>query len=207
MKITRQTETELVFRDSTFWLAGVFAVCSLLMALVVLKSGTPRGLIGAGLLLLFSTAWLRRSTVVFDAARRMIRWTGIRLGRNYSKSVPFGEVTNIVTQSTGGPNGTTIYRLAVVADDQTIPFCDAYSGGGAARYEALREAALKVLAGTARVSAGAADSDGLDASIRSLLEQGRTLDAIELARASDRITLTAARQRVREIRQEMSAVR
>ncbi|MGA8110896.1 MAG: hypothetical protein WB974_15785 [Acidobacteriaceae bacterium] len=206
MKIARQTETELVFVESSYWIAGLLVACSVGMALMVLNTGNLRGLIGVAAILLFSLAWMRRATILFDGAQRMVRWTRVRLGRTSSGSVPFSEITDIAVQSTSGPNCTTIYRLAVVANDQTLPFCDVYSGGSTARYEGMREAALKMLGDTPRgTKPAAAGADGLDGSIRSLLEQGRTLDAIELVRASDRVTVTAATQRVRQVRQEMVA--
>lgn len=200
MKIARQTETELVFEDSTYWLAGVFAAFALLMAYVMIHSGTPRGLIGAGALLLFAVAWLRRTTMVFDANQQMVRWTRARWGRSSTGSLPFRSITDVVTQSAPGQNGITIYRLALVAEGQAIPFCDEYSGGGVARYDALRETALKMLGRPSQ-----SNLEGLDASIRSLLKQGRTVDAVELVRASDHVTLTAARERVLQVREQISA--
>jgi hypothetical protein len=202
MKITRQTETDLVFEDSTYWLSTLFAGFAVLMAYAMLRSSTQRGLIGAGLLLLFAFAWLRRSTMVFDTKQRVVRWSRKRWGRTLSGSVPFDAIENVVVQNTRSENSAMTYRLALETKAETIPFCDPYSGGGQARYDAMREAALKMLG-----RPSPANADGLDASIRSLLHQGRTVDAVELVRASDRLTLSAARERVLQVREQISAMR
>lgn len=209
MKMTRQNETELVFQDSSYGFAAIFALCSLGVALVAFHISDRRLLTPAALLLLFSLAWLRRSTVVFDAASQTVRWTRVRPTHRSSGAFPFSAISDVVTQSNSGPNGTTLYRLALIANGETIPFCDPYSGGGAPRYAAMREAALKIIARSAQPASSspaapsAPEPDALDASIRALLQQGRTIDAIELARASGQVTLSAAKQRVYRIRQQI----
>lgn len=210
MKMTRQNETELVFQDSSYGFAAIFALCSLGVALVAFHISDRRLLTPAALLLLFSLAWLRRSTVVFDAASQTVRWTRVRPTRRSSDALPFTAISDVVLQTSSSPNGANLYRLALVARDaRIIPFCDPYSGGSAIRYAAMREAALKILARSAQPASSspaapsAPEPDALDASIRALLQQGRTIEAIELARASGQVTLSAAKQRVYRIRQQI----
>ena len=84
---------------------------------------------------------------------------------------------------------------------------DGYGGGGQ-WYEKIREAIatfIKLDAASAAGTASMAGDSELDASIRSLLEQGRKIDAVSLARTRKHLDLTQAVQRVNDVEKRMKA--
>ncbi|MGA3371961.1 MAG: hypothetical protein ABSC48_09390 [Terracidiphilus sp.] len=207
MRIVRQNEQELVVRDSMIWLSVFFALVSLPMIYAALAHGTKGIQYPAGVFLLIALFCLRKKTFVFDARQRIVRWHGIRVLRTYSGSMPFSEITEIGTETMPSPHGQTLYRLTLITARGSTPISDGYGGGGQ-WFEKIREAIVAFVKPDAPSVAGAASTagdSGLDASIRSLLAQGRKIDAIALARTRENLDLTQAVQRVKEVEEQRKA--
>ena len=84
---------------------------------------------------------------------------------------------------------------------------DGYGGGGQ-WFEKIREAIATFINLDTASTSGAATAAGeleLDASIRSLLEQGRKIDAISLVRTRKQLDLSQAVQRVNDVEKRMSS--
>ncbi len=198
MRIVRQTEQELVIRDSMTWLSVFFALVSspLLYAAFVHGAKTQ---FAAGIFLLIALFCLRRTTFVFDARQRIVRWHGIRVLKVYSGSMPFSEITEIGTETMPSPHGQPLYRLTLITQQGRTPLSDNYGGGGQ-RVDKIRETIATFIKLDTASTGG--DSE-LDASIRSLLQQGRKIDAITLVRTREDLDLTQAVLRVEEVGKRM----
>jgi hypothetical protein len=206
MRILRQNPQELVVQESTEWLSYIFfAVCLPLVyrAVVAVQRGF---LFTAAFFLLFAIAWLRKTTVVFDAGAQMARWRKRSPFKTTEGSIPFSAITGVGTETcAGGSNGGITYRLTILTAQGATPLSDTYSGG-TKRHAAIREEILRFLKLDTPHSLDSSDAPVADeASLRSLLRQGRKIDAVTLLRESARIGLTEAVQRVNEIEERMKA--
>jgi hypothetical protein len=207
MRIVRQTEQELVVRDSMVWLSVFFALVSLPLLYAAVVHGTKGIQYPAGVFLLIALFCLRRKTFVFDARQRIVRWQGIRVLKAYSGSMPFSEITEIGTETMPSPRGQPLYRLTLITPQGRTPMSDGYGGGGQ-WFEKIREAIVAFIQqdGSSVLTETSLGGDsGLDESIRSLLAQGRKIDAIALVRAREDLDLTQAVHRVEEVGKRMKA--
>jgi hypothetical protein len=210
MRIVRQSDSAIVVRDSTLW---VFAVCTgaaLFAASFAFTHGDRRSLIAAACILLFAVVWLRRSTFTFDRASQSVRWRRFRTGKTETGTIPFAEVRDICVESTTSGQANVICRLTIQTATGTTPMADAYSANSR-HAAALRTTLLRFIhAGEAAGPAAAANADDdrtrqLNNSIRSLLAQGRKIDAILLVRQTDHLDLTEATYRVNQVASQMDA--
>lgn len=205
MKIVRQSNTELVFRESTLWISLLLA----LAALPLFYASTLRGQRGNLIIAIFfavgALVWLRQATIVFDAAERTVRWRRMRFFRASSGSVPFAEIAGIGTETSSGSGGSTLYRLTLLAGPKPIPFTDTYSGGRN-RAAQLRETALQFLAAHRGAPLPAASAN-LDDSLRALLLRGRKVEAVRLLETTEHLDLATAMQRVDQLSARMKAGR
>jgi len=208
MKITRQTETELVAVDSCLWLAGVLLAVALILVYPALFQGQPKLFLTAGVFILFSLLWLRKSTFTFDGAQRMVRYRVLRYLKTSSGSLPFEKVAGIEIETSSAPHGGTIYRLAIATPQGPIAMADAY-GGSHDHYETMRQTIQKFVMGdvlSAAAKEAAITAPGArEASVRALLAQGRKIDAIQMLRNDQDLDLTEATLRADAIEKEMAA--
>ena len=195
MKILRQTETELVVQDSSIWMGVLLAACAFLPLYIAISQHEHRLFLAFGCLTLFAIPWIRRSTFTFDAATQSIRWARLRYLWTRTGSLSFSDVQSVDMQSTlSGQANVTIYRLALVIAQGPVPMSDVYSSGEN-QFTSVRDAIQRFL----RIDPNSATpslATGLDISIRALLQQGRKLDAIQLLRNTEKLSLTAATQRI-----------
>ncbi len=199
MRIVRQTDQELVVRDSMIWLSVFFTLISSPMLYAAIVHGTKGIQYPAGVFLLIALFCLRKTTFVFDARQRIVRWQGLRILKVYSGSMPFSEITGIGTETIPGQRGQSQYRLTLITPHGSTPLSDGYGGGG--RWlEKIRETIVAFLK---LDGATVADHSDFDASIRSLLKQGRKIDAITLVREKENLSLALALQRVEEIERQI----
>lgn len=206
MRILRQDAQELVVQESTQWLSYIFfAVCLPLLyrAVVVGQRGF---LFTVAFFGLFAVAWLRKTTFVFDAGAQMARWKKRSPFKTSEGSIPFSEITGVGLETcAGSSDGGVTYRLTILKAQGATPLSDTYSSG-AERHAAIREEILRFLHLDAPQTPMSGDAPLADeASIRSLLRQGRKIDAITLSRESAKIGLTEAVRRVDEIEERMKA--
>jgi hypothetical protein len=201
MKIVRQTQQELVAEDGTAWISMLCALGSLANLYASIAARQPKLLVVAGLFALFALVSLSRMTFVFDRMQRRVRYKGRKLFKTESGTIPFDEIADIGTEAIGGADGPS-YRLAILTPQGSVPMAYSY-GGNSQRYESLRKTILAFVKPEAAASGSSAA--GNDPSIRSLLAQGRKIDAITLVRTRESLGLTQAVERVNEVEKRMKA--
>jgi hypothetical protein len=199
MHVSRKSNQELVIVDSSIWIS-VFLLCVCLpVSYQTFIQGKPKGFLICGVFLLFALLFWRKETVIFDAARQQVEWNRRRLFKVANGVVPFNEITAIGTEASSGQHGLT-YRLTILTTKESVPMSDAY-GGNPNHYEALKAQIEQFLNLDPAKSPPSIVGD--EASIRSLLKQGRKVDAIQLVRTTQKISLTEAVDRVNAIDEAM----
>lgn len=201
MKIVRQSDNELVLRDSTLWISILLALAALPLFYASSLPGKRGNLVLALFFAIGALVWLRKATVVFDATQSAVRWRRMRFFRSASGTVPFSEINGIGTETSSGSGGSTLYRLTLLTGHQSIPFTDTY-GGDRDRWVSLRETTQKFLH-THRGAALPPPAADLDDSLRALLRRGRKIEAVRLLRTAEHLDLTAATQRVNQLAARM----
>jgi hypothetical protein len=205
MHVTRQTPHELVVEDNSVWLAYVCAAAALVIIFFSIAHNKINGLLSVSLFLLFAMIADRRMTFTFDAMQRVVRWRGEKHFKVESGTIPFDDITDIGTDSWNSDAGTC-FRLTILTKDGSIPMAYVYTGRADA-YAPLRQ---QILAFIRPGSYTPSPSPGilsrgipadLEPSIRSLLAQGRKIDAITLLRAAQQISLTEAMSRIEALDQ------
>ena len=210
MRITRHTAQELVLVDSAVGVSAVLFAASLPLFYAATRPGKIGALFGACLFLLGAVVWFRKTTFTFDAGEQRVRWQGRKVLKVESGVIPFSEITGIGTETTFGSSGSNTYRLTILTRRGLVPLAYTY-GGDRERYASIREEILRFLhlevpaakAGRDRSMSGAVAID--EESVRSLLRQGRKIDAIALVRGSASIELTEAVRIVEGIDEKMKA--
>jgi hypothetical protein len=188
--------------DSCFWLAAVCLIAAIFPIYAAIVSGKITTFAGAFFCLLFSVVWLRKSTFVFDATQRVVRWKRLRYFATSGGTISFNDIRDIVIETTQNRSGT-LYRLAITTLSASVPLADAYSGGSD-KYARLREEILGFVKPQASMP-GAGDAQDLKSSVRELLLQGRKIDAVALLRNAEDLDFTVATERVEEIEVGMKA--
>jgi len=211
MHVTRRTNQELVVLDSSIWVS-VFLLCASLFAAYRLSiQHNTRGFLSLGFMLLFILLFWRKEVVVFDAARQQAIWTRRRIFKVASGTIPFSDITGINLEATSSKNDVLVYRLAILTPQGTVPMSDSYAGN-LQKYEKLKQDILEFvnpkLAQAAGLANGAqAGNVDYEASIRSLLQQGRKIDAIHLLRTTQKVSLVEATDRIAAISRQMNAAK
>jgi len=198
MHVVRQSPTELVVKDSSVWMTILFATIA--VALVAgIGVSQPVRLLAPALFLLFGTITARATTFTFDGMQRTVRWSGFKPFKSQSGAILFDEIDDVTVEASSMGNSGTTYRLSLLTKQGAIPMAFAYSGSRDG-YAALRRQILAFvkpgLSPSAPESTFAGIPDDLASSIRSLLIQGRTIDAITLLRTRERIGLVEAKKRI-----------
>lgn len=214
MRIVGQTPTQIVVRDSSLWIAIICGAGFLFVFAMTAQAGNWKGMLGSSLLLVFAIAWIRRSTFTFDAGAQRIRWRRLRFFRMASGEIPFSAVQDILLEdsSSDRPN-VMIYRLTIMTAGGKVPMADVYSSGRE-HFVRLQRSLIAFVRGQTLAAAGpgafadnpeAARAAEVNASIRSLLKQGRNVDAILLVQRTDHLDLTEATFRVNQIERLMKS--
>jgi hypothetical protein len=207
MHALRKTNQDLAFVDSTIWLSVLLLGFSIFAAYRSYVTGSRGGFLAVGFLLLFSFLFWRREIVTFDAGRQQAEWTRRRAFAVASGTVPFSEITGIGMETTSGSHGEIMYRLTILTQDKPVPMSDVYSANQR-HYESLRQEIMTFLhldSDQAKPAQGADPVGGVDdeASVVSLLRQGRRIDAIQLVRSTQKIGLAEATDRVAHLLEKM----
>ncbi len=202
MKVTRHTASELVVGDSCLWLAAVCLIMAVFPIYAAIASGKKSTMVAAALVAVFSVVWLRKSTFVFDAGQRVVRWKRLRYFNTSSGTISFDDIRDITTETMQNRSGT-LYRLTIITPLASVPLADAY-GGGSDKYARLRQEILSFVKPQASMPTAGRSQD-LESSVRELLLQGRKIDAVTLLRNAEDLDLSAAMQRVEEIELGMKA--
>lgn len=195
MRVKSETQTELVVVESSEWLSYCFfCVAAVLFSTVGMHGNGPKAFIPAGVFLAIGAVWFLRTQVTFDNVRRQAEWTRRRLFWVKSRTVAFDDIQGVVMAASIGQNNEQTYRLEIVTSQGSVPMSDTYSGGKQS-HEKLRATILRFL----NIEAGEAEGTLDEARIRTLLAQGRRIDAIQLLCSAKHVGLTAATKMVDEI--------
>jgi hypothetical protein len=206
MHVIRKTNQELVILDSSIWIS-VFLLCvsSFAAYRLIVQESDKTGFWLLGIFLLFVLLFWRREVVVFDAARQQALWRRRRLFKVATGTIPFSDIIGIGLESISAGNSLS-YRLAILTRQSSAPMSDSYEGN-LQKYEKLKQEILEFLGlpGEKPDSPGPLPS-GIDeeVSVRSLLKQGRRIDAIQLVRATQKLGLAEATDRVATIYKQMN---
>jgi hypothetical protein len=205
MHVTGKTNTELVLVDSSIWVSVLLLGAAVPVVYMSIAHGRQSGIWVTSFFALCAFLFWRKEVVVFDATKEEARWWRRRGFKAASGTIRFSEITGIgIEASAAGEHGTLVYRLTILTSAKPVPMSDVYAGNGK-HYEALRSQILEFLHlpdGDVEVPYSGI---GHLSSIRSLLMQGRKVDAIELLRSSEKIGLTEAVERVNKLEEEMKA--
>jgi hypothetical protein len=211
MRITRHTAQELVVEDSALGVSAILFVASVPLFYVATRPGKIGALFGACLFLLGAVVWLRKTIFTFDAGEQRVRWRGRKILKIENGVIPFSEITGIGTETTFGSDGNT-YRLTILTRGGVVPLAYTY-GGNQKKYLSIREEILRFLhleVPSPETEARSQPTGTLqidEASVRSLLSQGRKIDAISLVRSSTHLALTEAVRLVEQIDEKMRTTR
>jgi hypothetical protein len=192
MRIARQTPTELVTVDSTLWVSCLCAVGAAFCLYSLMIHGYRLGeTLLAVFLLVFASGFALKTRFVFNAMQRTASWSRRRfLFWAKSGTIAFDAIQDIGMDSSAAARGVLTYRLTIVTAQGTVPMSDNFSGGKQ-RKDELRE---KILLFVGKKASSANEAN--ESSLRSLLAQGRKIEAIELLKSSRNISLTEAKQMV-----------
>jgi hypothetical protein len=210
MHIASQSPTELVVKASTVWISAICGASALASTSFSVVENKPNGLFGAAFFLFVAIAFARRTVFTFDAMQRIVRWNGYKPFKSISGSIPFDEVSDITVDASVGGHNVPTYRLSLQTARGATPMAFVYSGSNDG-YASLRRTILTFMKpgqqeprSDPHAASGAIPVD-LDSSIRSLLQQGRKIDAIALLRTRERIGLTEAVQRIDAVNARIKA--
>jgi hypothetical protein len=209
MRITSQTPQELVVQDSSVLFAYICAGSALVIILFSIAERKINGLLTASFFLLCAMIADRRTTFTFDAMQRVVRWRGKKFLKVESGTIPYDDITDIGTEASDTDSGTS-YRLTIITREGSIPMAYAYTGRADA-YASLRQQILDFIRPGSYMPSpppGILSNGipaGLEPSIRSLLAQGRKIDAVTLLRSTQQIALTDAMSRIEALNQTMKA--
>ena len=205
MHVSRKTNTELALVDSSIWVSVLLLCAAVPVVYMSIAHGRQSGIWVTGFFALCAFLFWRKEVVVFDAATQQAWWRRRRAFKTANGVVPFSEIAGIgIEVSTAGEHGTPTYRLTILTSDKPVPMSDVYAGNSQ-HYEALRKEILEFLHLPDADADAPVSGIGHLSSVRSLLRQGRKVDAIELLRSSENIDLTEAVDRVNKLEEEMKA--
>jgi hypothetical protein len=143
MHIARQTPQELVVVSGSRWVSVICAVAAIFTAYFPIVRNQPKGLFLSGFFLLFAMIMYLRKTFTFDAARRIVRWSGRKVLKTESGEIPFNQIVDIRPQATtSGEHNTMVYRLTIVTHGGEVPMSYDFNGQHD-HYSAMREQILK----------------------------------------------------------------
>jgi hypothetical protein len=206
MRIVRHTAQELVVVESSLGISAILFAASLPLLYIATLPGKIGALFAASLFLLGAVVWFRKTVFSFDAGEQRVCWRGRKILKAESGVIPFNEITGIGTETTSGSEGST-YRLTILTRNGMVPLAYTY-GGNQQKYASIREEImsflnLKSLDSKSELGLRAPGFD--EASVRSLLNQGRRIDAISLVRSSAHLGLSEAVRIVEDIDEKMKA--
>lgn len=191
MRIVENSSSCLTLRDRTLWLSVVFfAVALFIVAVFYFGQGDHRIMYPAGFFALFGVAFLRSTDAVFDKQARVCRMSQLNMFWVKRRQFAFDDINDVEidTGPTSPSSQVPTYRLNLVTASGTVPLTAAYEAN-LKRQEAMREAILQAVAG------GGAQPAGTDV-VRTMVRQGRLVDAVRLIRERDGLDLATAQQRV-----------
>ena len=194
MRIAEQSPQRLVLKDQSIWTTVVCFAAAALLVIVPLLSGVRRPNPWVSILfIIFGLAFLRSSTIVFDRASGTCIVSKLSVLKRSMISIPFADIQNVDLQPEPLNSDARLpsYRLTLTTASGAVPLSDTYEPNFD-RHNAIRRAILEMLGRQDLLAA-------LPDPVRSLVQQGRTVDAVALLRQRESLDLATARQRVAEM--------
>lgn len=199
MRVVHHSPTELVVKNSSLWMSIVCGGGAFALILFGITKAQPNLFLVAAFFLLFATITARGTTFTFDGIERVARWSGYKPFKSESGSIRFDQISDITVEAMSMDKSGMTYRLTLQTANGPVPMANAYTGSEDG-YASLRRQILAFVKPGLRPEPLESHVDGVPAdlasSIRSLLQQRRTIDAVALLRAREKISLTEARKRV-----------
>lgn len=195
MRIVENSDAVLRLRDRTLWLSFVFFGAALfVMVEFFFGHGDHRAAFPAGFFTLFGVVFLRSTDAVFDKKARVCRLQKLSIWRVKRRQFGFDDIADVRLDvgPTSGTSQVPTCRLELIVGSEVVPLTDAYEGGQK-RQEAMRSEILDMLF-KPRARPGEADP------VRTLVEQGRLVDAVRILRMRDGLDLAEATARVAEMK-------
>jgi hypothetical protein len=194
MRITENTSARLTLRDRTLWISVVcFSAAGFEVASFAAHGGLLSELVTATVAVAFGLAFLRATDVTFDKARRTCAVRRFDIIRAMRQQLAFHDIKDIRIDVCPGTDSDGIScRLSLVTASDVVPLTAGYEPE-LSRHNAMRDTLLEVLFGDGPRPAPVDP-------VLDLVEQGNIIDAIEVLRRRDGLSLTAARTRIDEIR-------
>ena len=79
MHVVKETPNELVIKDSSMWLAAVFVIAGVAVALFGIAHSYPLSFLVSLILLLFAAPFARTLKFTFSSDERLARWRGRKI--------------------------------------------------------------------------------------------------------------------------------
>jgi hypothetical protein len=211
VRIVRQNETEIVVEDSTLATAAVSGVIFLVLFPLGLALRWYSISCVSAPALVFALLRLRRTSFAFNAESKSVQWTRLSPVRREAGSIPFSDVQDVVIETKNPGNSSYLCRLLIRTATSSIPIRMGYSvrqdQATTIRATLLdfisAGAAAKPPSATNTINTDADRTQQLNDSIRSLLLQGKKIDAILLVQRSEHLDLTEATFRVNQIANQL----
>jgi hypothetical protein len=212
MHIKSETPEKLVVVDGTLWMSIPFAFGFVYMLYKTIQYETiPRAghqhgnhwnILAPIIMGLFMWASAQQTRFVFNAKRRRVEWHRMKNFFFSSGTIPFDDVTDIAIGTTTTDKGGKVHWLSVVTLQGERSMSNGYSGFG--NFEKMRARILEYIKGPGAGGSKAADKEvELMSSLKSLLAQGRKIEAIKLFRESEGGGLAEAKTRIDTLEAEM----
>jgi hypothetical protein len=194
MRVIENTPVSLKLRDRTLWIAIVcfFAAGSEIGSLAY--GGEWSEFVPAAVSVAFGLAFLRATDVTFDKIRRICTVRRFDIIRMMRTQLAFGDIMDIRVEVFPGcgDSGTISCRLSLVTPSGVVPLTLGYEPD-LSRYNAMRDTLLDALFED-KPRPAPADL------VHDLVKAGRIIDAVQVLRLRDGLSLTAARARIKRSR-------
>ena len=200
MNVRQEPDGSLLLTyDSTRWTKWLIGATVLTLATAVYDyflgargDGRLIGLLGAATTLaLIGIVMLEQARFRFDPATRLIEWDQRWAFRRRAGITPFSGVKHVSVDVPIGDQGIPSRRVVLhLADGTLLPVTVGYKPDV--------DGAISRTAETLRVTLGHRPPT-MEDSVRWLISQGRTIDAVTLLREKEGVSLTEAKRRVEQI--------
>lgn len=144
MRVTRQSQNELVLVDSGLWLAAILAIAAIPLLCVAVVKSKPANVFAGGLFLLSAFLCSRKSTFTFDREHKVVRWRVLRYFGATAGVIPFEQINNVGIETAWSTQRATNYRLTLLTGRGGTPM-NAFYGPGKQKYAVLRDQILQFL--------------------------------------------------------------
>lgn len=200
MDVRHQPDGSLLLTyDTTRWTKWLIGATLLMLGTAVYDyfigaRGNDRliGLLGAATsLALIGIVMLEQARFRFDPTTRLIEWDQRWAFRRRAGVTPFSGVTHVSVEVPIGDRGIPSRRVVLhLADGTLLPVTVGYKPDV--------DGSISRTAETLRVTLGHRPPT-IEDSVRLLISQGRTIDAVTLLRERENMSLTEAKRRVEQI--------